>query len=627
MVLMKLNKYLKYLKYLYYIIMILLVNYIPYGSNLLVKLTTLDGLFGSFHLIMAYMNKKNLRDSHVLEAKPIYTRPTIDRYFYYIIKYLLYKFVCIFFWTSKINILYYGLMITAVPPILNRILKSKIYSKIRQRKKIIIKTILSKQLALLVKFTSKTYLNKNISIKHTELLPLFNDYDKTVSHLQTVIKNTVIALILAYIRQYPKVMMYKMLKYIYNYKTGNNVKSFEGPGGTVKAKYELSKMINDKSWSDLLNTKIYSAMLCLYQNNIGRVDIFGRLIRRIMNKSAKMGASHFIISFFFNSMLFVPLMLGFTNPIFIAIPLVSCIMYLKDPLNRVRNMDNILEYIMHGLSVFVGYQFNSPFLTSFICYFGSDIINNKITHTIAKYMCSEIKSITGKVVRKNYKYNKFLVTSLAHLTIYNYITKFNNIFDILPYISSIILIADDKNKVIIYTILLLVSRVAGFNLLHLISSLGITYIGIGYRDSIGKEFTQLYKIVKSNINNKIFYKIKPIIKKKIYPIGRMKYLYNYMYYGINMIKLKKLEFLTTKPLNFISTINTKKIMNTVKNYDLFSITNGTKVTDTTDKNEDTDPFRLSQEEFINEISASGDKTDNNSNPLHGSLHIVSNYIK
>jgi len=323
-------------------------------------------------------------------------------------------------------------------------------------------------------------------------------------------------------------------------------------------------------------------------------------------------------------------MLGFTNPIFIAIPLVSCIMYLKDPINRVRNMDNTLEYIMYGLSIFIGYQFDSPLLTSFICYFGSDIINNKITHTITKYMCSEIKSITGKVIRKNYKYNKFLVTSLAHLTIYNYITKFNNIFDILPYISSIILIADDNNKVIIYTILLLVSRMVGFNLLHLISSLGITYIGIGYRDSIGKEFTQLYKIVKSNINNKIFYKIKPIIKKKIYPTRRMKYLYNYIYHGINMTRFKKLGSGTFRffrevvipywQYNFISNIHTKKIMDTIKkNF------NGTK--DTTNKNEDTDPFRLSQEEFINEISASGDKTDNNSNPLHGSLHIVNNYIK
>ncbi len=614
----KLNKYLKYLKYLYYIIVILLVNYTSYSPNLLIKLTTLDGLFGSFHLIMAYMNKKNMRDSHILEAKPIYTRPTIDRYFYYIIKYLLYKFVCIFFWTSKIKILYYGIMVTTVPPILNRILKSKIYSKIRQKKKIIVKTILSKQLALLVRFTSKTYLNKNISIKHTELLPLFNDYDKTVSHLQTVIKNTVITLVLAYIRQYPKVMMYKMIKYLYNFKTGNNAKSFDN---TEEAKYELSNMINNKSWSDLLNTKIYSAMLCLYQNNIGRVDIFGRLMRRIMNKFAKMGASHFIISFFFNNMLVS--MLGLNNPIFLAIPFVSCIMYLplalgrgseradiQDPLNRVRNIDNILECIMYGLSVFVGYKLNSPLLTSFICYFGSDIVNNKITHTMVKYMSSDIKSITGKIIRKNYKYNKFFITSLAHLTIYNYSTKFNNIFDIIPYISSIILIADDNNKIIIHTILLLVSRMAGFNLLHLISSLGIIYIGVGYRDSIGKEFTQLYKIIKSNINDKVFYKIKPIIKEKTSQIKRLNDFINRTK-DIYTIGLKKLVGIY-RLNNFISTFRKNN-----------------NVTSVIDKKGDTEIFRLSQEDFINEISASYEKKkeEDNYNSLHKSLHILNNYIE
>ena len=211
------SRLIKYLRCVYYIALILLVKLIIPKSNLLIEMMTLDGLYNAVHSISLYMNEKNkdMTESQVIITNPLYTSSPLDRYIYYSIQYSSYKLLCWFFWLSPdinfywfpINITATGLIsccfiITAIPPILNVILKSDLFNKIRKKKETVIKTIVSKQLANVIQFSSKTYLNKDIVIDYNELIHLFNNYDDTMVYIWYMITNTIIILVLNYVKQF-----------------------------------------------------------------------------------------------------------------------------------------------------------------------------------------------------------------------------------------------------------------------------------------------------------------------------------------------------------------------------------------------------------------------------------------
>ncbi len=476
--LVKYSKYSKYLEYVYYIIILLLVHLLPYGSNFLIKMITLDGLYTSLHSIFTYINAKPLTESQLIEDDPVYNSSLLDRYIYYIIQYVLYKGTCLFLWKPEIKVLYYIILTTLVPPIFNWILKGRLFDAVRKRKESVMKIILSKQIASLVQFTSKTYLNKEITIHHKEMLPLFDNYNETITHLSQIATNTAVMLVLNYVRTYSRKVYYKLIKYAYNFKMGENARSYT----PESARKLLTNIVDKKDWEGLLNANVHSAIITLYKNNNKSVDVFKKIATKIQNKFTKTMAIYTISSFFKN--------------IYI-IPTLSTGLFLYNKKNRKLNRHSVIQHIIYAISPFV--SGDSYLLTSLLCQFGYEAIFNSVVSTVAKYVCCSIKNILLNMVKKNWKYCKYLLAVLTQILIYN---KFGGVSDtskLSVYISTIMFMLDDINKMTVYLLLLLSGYISNFNTLHLISNISIAYLGLAYRDYIRSEVNNLKEIIDTQL--------------------------------------------------------------------------------------------------------------------------------
>ena len=573
----------KYMKYIYYIVMIILVHLLPYGSTFLIKMITLDSLFTSIQSIYTYMNNKSITDSQVILQEPVYTSSLLDRYIYYAIQFILYKAACLFMWRADLKILYYAILTTLVPPLLNRILKSKLFDKIRKRKENIMKIVLSKQIASLVQFTSSTYLSKEITIHYQELLPLFDNYNETISYLTHIAKNTIMTLVLNYVRTYSNKAYYKLIKYIYNYKMNENVKSYT----PQTAKIVLSNIVNKKKWKSLLNANVYSAILCLYQENSSNVHVLTRLMTKIKNKFTKMMAIYTISSFFGN---------------IYFVPIISSGLRLHNTDNRILNRENILKYSIHTIAPFVcGHNY---ILTSMICQFGYDMIFNNVVLTILQYGYKKVKNIINRIIIRNWVYNKFLIATVVHILLYNKYVINGNATQLSTYISSIMLMLDDINKITIYTMLLLSGYISNFNTLHLLCGAGISYAALGYREFIGEEINKLYILMDKQfeITKKTNY-----TKQKLY--RKVKYMqakYMQTKYITDMQIFKKLK---NEPAQSLQSTNKNKFLLEPKKVSL-----PTKLGEMIKSS----VFNLSNTQFIDAISVEND--------MGGSIKIIDNYI-
>ena len=447
----KIFTYLKYIKYLYYVLMIILVKL--FTPNMLLGMVSLDGLYSSIHSIVSYI--KNTDETQKVSVRPIYKHPILDRYICYTIHFITYKMLCWVFWipdSTMTRVFSYLSMLTVIPHILNNILNSYTFQKIKKGKKDIIKTISSKQMANLVQFFSKTYLDKEVTIDYKEILPLFDNYDVTVSYLQSILKNTVITSLLNFLKIYAKKIYYKTVKYIYIYKTGDGIKSFN-PNTARKA---LETMIENKNWGALLDTSIYNAIICLYQENTERVDIFGKLWIILRNKIAKLSAIYTVASFFSNPML---------------IPILSAGLYLCSEENRRIIRKNIIKYAIYLACVPYCYTTGSYILTSLICQFGYNFIENSAVSTTVSFICNTPIQTIQNICSKNKQYSIFIPAML----IYTVYSSFH-----LP----LILVVDDPVKICVYITFQIANYMSGTNIMHLICSAGIVYVIVGYREHI-----------------------------------------------------------------------------------------------------------------------------------------------
>ena len=477
----------QYIKFIYYIILTFLVKLLIPETNLLIGMITLDGLYSSLHAITAYINSENrdMSESHIINMEPLYTSSLLDRYIYYGSQYSIYKLLSWFFWVPDntiMNLLNCGMIFTIIPPLLNIILKTKLFNKVREKKEEIIKTMVSKQLANIIQFSSSTYLDKDIIIDYHELIPLFNNYGNTMIYVQYMIKNTLITLALNYVKIYSKSIYYKMIKYAYVYKTGREIKSFS----SITAKKTLNDMVNKKQWTDLLNTNIYNAILYLFQENINNVDIFKKLRIILRNKITKMTAVYTIASFL-------------NSPV--LIPILSIGLYMCADDNREFTRKNIIKYMIYCVMIPYSFYAESYLLTNVICHFGYGMITNKIARSMAIHAYDRTKDTLLVVYEKNKKYNKFIMLSLMHIIISKQTSK-----------SSVLLVIDDVSKSKLYGILFFVGFISKMNYIHLLCSTGMVYIGWGYRDQIGDELGKYMIIIKNKIliNSKVKYYIKHI---------------------------------------------------------------------------------------------------------------------
>ena len=486
-----------------------MASFIPY--NLLIKMFTLDSLFNAIYFIITFLNK-NLTESQIIDnANNLYSNTILDRYIYYFILYVVYKVFCIFIWVPDCFPLYYAMVVSIIPPIINCILNNY-FQIIREKKELYVKIIISKILASILKFYSKIYLDKDVKIKHKEILCLFDDYWETVNYFIEVVKNIGIILALSYIKDYSISLYYGVIKYIYNYKTGNMLSSFN----SESAKKYLISIIDDHKWIELKKPNTYKAILHLYQINSDKSEIFKKIITNINITIIKMLTAWTISSLIGNVYI---------------IPLISFCMLCYKKLVKKYESNFLGEIIMILIACLTNYCYNNYFLIGLITFFGASLCFNKMTFIMIKIFTKSIKNKMCKVVVRNKNLNlAYIVTAIYPITIKIFNLKDYYLLLGLNMVINMIL-SNETKKHIIITLLLLTTKVSDFNIYHIFFNTFVLYIVVG-TTSIDEYFSIHYFVngVAQNIPTAKFI----IIYKKYLETTKNK-LWNfkkYIYYTL-----------------------------------------------------------------------------------------------
>jgi len=461
-------------------IMIIVVGYfMSPTNNLFLNMLTIDSLISAINYIKNHINN-NLTDSQVIDkSSQIFTSSMIDRYIYYGLAYIAYNIICNIFWITNIKSLYSLLLLTLTPYIINYIQRSSLFNIIRKKKEKIIKMIISKQIILFFKITSKIYLKKEIKIDSNEILYMFDDYKNTINGCKEIIKNTLIILLLLYIKKSTGGLCYNTIKRMYNYKTGDILESFN----EESAKEKLLIMINNKQWNEIFKPNVYKALIHLYEIRADNSDFIKYNFKEFNNNVCKM-ICVWTLSSFFNMINVIPIMS------------IGMLIYRKN--TRVLNLKFLYKIIMILVGWIIGLSTNSFLLTSLISHFGYTLILNKIIESIMNYFYCEIKKRILYFIDLNKEQNITFMATYIYVNIcHNLISNNNHLLFNLLYI---VFINDSIPKNMIYLTTIFTGLHSEFNQLHIIHNLLLLYI------------------LMANINSKNLFDLLNITKNKYWDI-------------------------------------------------------------------------------------------------------------
>ena len=459
----------------------------PYRC-LILTLFTHDGIFYALHYFFKYTNIDLTRSQIVDISSSLYKRGTIDRSIFYLIEYLFYNLVCTFLWINHSNILYYGMIILSLPYILNKILLSNIFQKIANIKEILIKKIIAKQICILIKLSSKVFLERNIKIKKTEILNLIKNYDN--DYILDILKNALIIFLLMYVKKCSTTFYYKLTKIGYRYTTGNLLQSFNGES----AKETLSEIIENRYWGEFLKPNIYKAILRLYQEskfNQER-DYFKEFT---VTFSLKLGKFFTIYSFS-----------SFLNNI-IIIPILSLFFLLWRNVNK----EKWIEVITIILSFVIGILTESIILTSILSVYSKILLYNPITISLLNYLIKKIKKIFIKIHFKNLNYFVQIISNLLFVFLLSIINSYFTLnisfyYILLLFIFYILINNENGSNGYIYSYFVVSGLISNFNIIHLIHNCLVLivvicimpeYYDFNFYNTCAKFFKNKYKNYKN----------------------------------------------------------------------------------------------------------------------------------
>lgn len=423
--------------------------------NMLLKMISLDSLFTSINFFRVFLNN-NITESVIInKTGTLYKGSILDRYIYYIIQYMSYLILCNAFWCSDINILYYMILFSTMPELLNHILSSNLFIIIRQKKEDIIKLIIAKQCTNLIKFFSKTYLNKDIVIKHKEILILFNDYQKTVQYSVEALKNAGLIIVFTYVKNsYPN-FYYQVSKYIYAYKTGGDLTSSFNKDSAIEL---LNNIVENKRWSELTKPNVYGAIIYLYQINEEKSDTLSRFITTTKYKFISTCAIWGLTSF--------------SKQIVVA-PILSLFMLLYKRNNILGNLPVLI------IATIFGYFTDNYFITSIICQIGYLLLTNKITIAVLHFLIKQFRKKMYIIHQRN------ITVFLPLIFMFIYTTMFSQMINIQTFLMLVVNILytyfgnNNVKNLIIYVLLLFFSSLSDFNIFHIIFNTLIIYFTVG----------------------------------------------------------------------------------------------------------------------------------------------------
>jgi hypothetical protein len=506
--------------YIIYIIGILLV--IP-QYNMLLKMITLDSIYCAFDFFKLYININITESQIITQSSTLFDRPLIDRYILYILKYITYIIFCLFIWVDNFYPLYIVLLLSTIPPITNKILSSDAYNKVISIKETIIKIILAKNLSHIIKYIAKNMLDRDINVKHKELLPIFNDYTNTVSYVTNIFKNTFIVLLMSYLKKNYTNTYYRMTKYLYSYKTGDTLRSFNSDS----AKNIILHVIENKQWTQLLKPNIYAAVLQLYQinniNNNNNNNIHKYIIR--FNFILLKIFSGWTIASIFNS-IFVP-------------PLYACLLFFyRNDIDHT-NLNKFYKIISIILSTGIGYLLNDLVIATILCQISYEILSNNIVLKLLHFFYKKFRKFCRFIYNAHGKYIPVYITTFIYLCI---IGQVLNIYTILLVSTQIIhnsYTNNDRIKVLIFNSLFLSTLLSLFHPLHIIFNCVLIYLyfSLYYKYTHAITLNTLYtsyNIIKkciTQLNLKISefalfntFKQKPMINDNVFTLNNNKFI-------------------------------------------------------------------------------------------------------
>jgi len=446
-----------------YTIILIIFNYILGNSNLLFKMLTIDSLYNAIHFMRSFINN-NLSESQIItESNALYLYAMVDRYIYYLLLYGIYKAICLFVWQLDINVLYYGALVSVVPHILNMILGSEQFMIIRRIKEHFVKIIVSKVVTGFVKFVSKVYLDKKIILKNSEILILMNDYNTSVNYLKTILKNVFVVCLLTYIKSYDK-LYYGIIKYFYNYKTGELLSSYNN----LSAKEYLINIVDNKKWDELTKPNTYKSLLCLFLIDANpKTSVIHTVMTRFNYNLIKLFTFWTIASVF--------------DCIYIIPGLSMCVLlYERFVKNRVELFMTRAVIIMAGFAC----SLISPshLIINIICNFGKEIIFNKVTHIILKTMFRFVHTMVLNILMVNRDITISYGITVSYILALRYL-DFDKIYLIigLNLVANILMSVETK-KQIIFALLLMSTYLSSFNTFHVFYNTLALFIITGLLD-------------------------------------------------------------------------------------------------------------------------------------------------
>lgn len=441
---------------MYFFILLGIIWYITPGYDLFIKMITLDSSWSAITFLTNYYNNDITESQIINKSSSLYSGSLTDRYICYISLYLLHTIICIFFQLSIFHPLYWCSLFLTIPSILNKILTSSQYGMIKTKKEYYIKIICAKLFATGIKKISKIYLHEKIKIKYTELMPFITNYKDAVNYITEILKNVAIILIIGLIRRNCKTLYYRMTKYLYIYKSGESLTTFNNKTSTEL----LHTTIKQRQWNEFLKPNIYGALIYLFNNqqNTGNLDRI--LIRYNYN----------IVKFF--TLWTIASLIDYT----VIIPIISSlILFYKIPFNWT-------DIIIKLCITIIGYLSGSIILTCFLCEFGKTIITNKLTIKLFNKIKKNIKFIN----KQQYiiTFFKLLIVGLIN----------NNWY--LP-----LLVIECFNIDILSILLILTTWLNPINLIINTSIIYICY-ELTTKDIIQEKLKELLTLIKQNMIDK-----------------------------------------------------------------------------------------------------------------------------
>ena len=471
-----------------YVFSLILINIINFNDEIVfIQMITLDSLLIAINFLISYMNT-NINDTQIINnVKLVYKDGILDRYIFYFFVIIVLYVSRYFFWLTSDYYLDRIILILVYPSILNYVLSHEYYKKIKQIKEITTKLIISKLFSQILEHLSKQILKKDIKLQYTDFFPLIDNIGDTCGYLGQVLKNIAAVALLIYVKRYSTTYYYKLLKYIYNKKTNNNIQSIQG---LDNAKQMLVDIITEKKWLEFMKPSVYNAIFILYTEDQEEQKMFENIIKYINIKSS-CATTIWSISAIFNSVSFC-----------IGLSLLFSFWHYKktDKLEILYQMALSILLLSIRLPYFEYYS-----LTSFIFQFGYGMLFNKVTINVVKFLIKYPLCKLFAIVTKNVENNlyflyvstcvifvsfdiNFITSSLLLLNIiYNFYTNY------------------DLRKVIVFEIIMATCYISNYNIFHIYFNTIVLYIvNANLSDYNFSNFITFVKFYCNKFNKKIY---------------------------------------------------------------------------------------------------------------------------